>query len=568
MKKRAIGMMGVLLSTVLVLSSCGTTSSTTNNKKVNFQSKLTETVKATSPSKVPASAKKRKDTLVVGVVNPEGKFNEQYGSSQYDIYIDQLIFGTLGNMDEEGNPTPGIAKSWKISDDGLTYTFNLRDDVKFTDGNPVTSDDVELSYLIGADKSYDGVADYSSCYIKGFQDYHDGKATSITGIEKPDKHTIVFKLDKPNASNIYSFCKEPILEKAYYGKDYKQGDTKSQQSLLRAPIGCGPYKFVKFVEGQETDLVANDNYYQGKPKIKNLIFKTQPTDTKLQAIIAGDTDIDEMPTANPQTVDQLKQAGFVDIQMFPDNVYGYIDFNLKKNPAFADVKVRQALTYGLDRKTIVNTVYQGYAEVCNEPCSSVSWGYTKDIDKYEYNVDKAKKLLDEAGWKVGSDGMREKDGKKLEIRFSGRTPDKMVDALIPIMEKNYKELGVKVTPETMDFNAQTAKFYAGNYEMIYGRWGLNADPDCTTLFKTGSSQNTSGYSNPTVDKLIDEGLQQTTQEKRKPVYAKLFQELNKDLPYIYLSQTKAVWAVSSRVKGINITPFKDFTYSLWNAEIK
>lgn len=158
-----------------------------------------------------------------------------------------------------------------------------------------------------------------------------------------------------------------------------------------------------------------------------------------------------MVTVNPQNVDQLKAAGFLDIQMFPTNGYGYMGMNLK-DPIFTDVKVRQALTIGLNRKAIVNTVYKDYANVINEPQSKVAWTYTDDVNKYEFDAAAANKLLDDAGWKKGADGIREKDGQKLKINFSATTKNPVVDAIIPIAKDNYKALGIDFVAEMKDFN--------------------------------------------------------------------------------------------------------------------
>lgn len=565
MKKRAVGTLSFLVASTLLLTSCGTAAPKSTGPKTDLSSQMTTVMKASDPSKLPDLAKNRKDTLIIGIDAPDGVFNPLYAESAYDFYIYESIFDGLVDIDEQGNPIKGIAKSWDISADGLTYTFHMRDDVKFSDGTPVTADDVAFTYTVPCDSSYSGIVDVSAIGIKGWEDYNSGKTTSVEGIKVVDKNTIQFTLSQPNASAIYSLG-AGILSKAYYGKDYKQGDTKSIEALHQKPMGCGQYKFVSYKDGEEVDLVANDSYYKGKPKIAKVIYKTTSEETRIAQLKTGETDID-MVTVNPQNVDQLKEAGFLDIQMFPTNGYGYMGMNLK-DPIFTDVKVRQALTIGLNRKAIVNTVYKDYANVINEPQSKVAWTYTDDVNKYEFDAAAANKLLDDAGWKKGADGIREKDGQKLKINFSATTKNPVVDAIIPIAKDNYKALGIDFVAEMKDFNTLRADIKAGKFQMYFMAWGLTADPDQTAIFGSKGSQNNTFYSNAKVDQLLADGLKESNKDKRKTIYQNLYKEINKDVPYVFMYQRRDMWVVSSRVKNIATTPYKDFTYSLWNAELK
>ena len=173
-------------------------------------------------------------------------------------------------------------------------------------------------------------------------------------------------------------------------------------------MGAGAYKLDKYIPGQEVRFVANENYFEGKPKIEHFIYKISKGDTKLQQFQAGEVDYDGF-TTNTEMIEQLKDLGFANINVYTGSSYGYIKMNYKK-PYFKDKRVRQAFIYGLERQKVIDTYFQGYASLVNVPITPVSWAYTEEgINKYEYNLE-AKKLLDEAGWKAGSDGIREKDG--------------------------------------------------------------------------------------------------------------------------------------------------------------
>lgn len=487
--------------------------------------------------------------------------------STYDWEISETIFEPLLHKDVTGQPLPGIAERWEISPDGLEYTFFLRKDVRFSDGSPLTAEDVAFSTIVLADPSYDGPNDIFASFIKGLQDYRDKKTTTVEGIKVIDPHTIKFILDKPNASLLFSLTESlaGIIPKAYYGKAYKQGDVSGIKALHRQPLGSGPYKMVEHKEGIETIMVANELYWKGKPKIKNVIFKVTNDNTRIQQLISGEIDLDQV-SVNARNISQLKDAGFLNIQLHPTNGYGYIGMNVSL-PMFADRKVRQALAYGLNRKQIVDAVYEGYADVCNQPQSKVSWVYNPNVNPYEYNPEKAAQLLDEAGWKKGADGVREKDGRKFTIHFTASSPNPVNEAIIPVAKQNYEQLGIVFIPEQMEFNAVMKKRNAGDIEMYFMAWGLNTDPDATTIFKTKGTQNNLHYSNPKVDELLEKGLKVTNLEERKKVYHELYTELNDDLPYIFMYQRSDMWPVNARVKGIMASPYKRYTFELWQAEL-
>lgn len=566
MKKKMISVLTLALTGMLVLGGCKKVETPPTTTE-NTESAVEGYIKASDPSKNPVS--ERKDTLVIGIDAPEEVFNPLYAESAYDVYVTSTIFEGMLTADENGMPIEALAEKYSISDDGLKYTFTLKEGLKFSDGSPLTTEDVAFTYTVGSDATYDGPTDFvNSTKIKGAKAYKEGTASTIEGINIVDDKTIEFTLEEPNADAIYDFG-AGILSKAYYGKDYKQGNLDYIKGFHKTPLGAGQYKLVKTVAGQEVDLVANENYHKGEPKIPNLIYKVTSEETRMQMLQTGEIDMD-MVTVNQDNVQALKDAQFIDLHIFPTNGYGYIGFNFK-NPKFQDQKVRQALAYGLNRKEVVDAVYAGgFADVINVPQSKLSWAYYKGDNAYEFNKDKAIELLEEAGWKVGADGIREKDGVKLEIKFTASSPNPVNDALIPVAQANYKEIGVKFEAEQMDFNAVLEKVDNGSVEMYFMAWGLTPAADATGVFGTEGAQNKISYSNAKVDELLAKGLRETDIEKRKEIYKELYTVLNEDLPYIFLYQRRDMWAVNSRVKGFEdqITPYKDFTQSLYKLTLE
>lgn len=557
MKKWFGSSMALLLVAGLLLSACSetenaassnaSTTSTTENTADNSAA-LQEAavqdglIQASDKSKNPAAATSRKDTLIVGLQAPEGVFNPYFYHNGYDGNVSSAMFAPLVDLNSKGEPTPILAEKWDITPDNLTYTFHLRQGLKYSDGSPVTADDVAFTLTLLYDKAYDGETDITLTHIKGGQAYKEGKAATIEGIKVIDPLTVQITTEQVSAKSLLALG-GPVLSKAYYGKGYKQGQLDYIKELFGKPMGAGPYKLVKFIPGQEVRFEANENYYEGKPAIQNFIYKFTTTDTNLQLFQAGETDSDGF-TANPDTFEQLKQLGFANIDIYPANNYAYIDFNHKK-PLFQDKKVRQAFVYGLDRQTIVDSIYQGYGSVANIPASPVSWAYTDDVNPYKYDQEKAKQLLDEAGWKTGSDGIREKDGKKLKVIFSASKPN----ALIDIMKENYKEIGIDLEAEVMDFNALVTKKDKGDYDMVTFSTSILMDPSegVEDFYSKGKSK--LGYSNPKVDELIEKGLSTLDVEQRKPIYTELFKLLNDEVPFIFLWNRKVMSAHNARLVG-------------------
>lgn len=552
------------LTTVALLSSCGGGNATeTSTEKKELTGTKNTIYEAKDMSKNPEVATKRKDTLVIGTEAPDGMFNPLYMESAYDYYITESMFAYLCKNDTEGKVIEGLADVPTASEDGLTYTIKLKDNLKWSDGSKLTTKDIAFSFKVVCDGGYDGVLDYISgkTKIKGAKEYQEGTASDISGIEIVDDQTMKITLVEKTSAAVYDLGGMAPIPESYYGKDYKQGNPESIKSLAEKPeVGSGPYKFVSYAPGQEVKLVANENYYEGKPKIKNIIYKVTTDDTRLQMLQAGEIDMDQV-TIGQDNVEATEAAGFLSYQYFPTNGYGYMAFNCAK-PQFKDKAVRQALTTGLDREKIVDSVYDKYASVINVNQSKVSWAFYEGKNNYKFDTEKAKKILDDAGWKEGSDGIREKDGVKLSIHFLGTANNPVVDAILSVATDNWKALGVDFSSEKVDFNQMRAKQKAGEFDMLFMAWGLIANPNDSDVFGTNGSQNRTNYSNAKVDEIYNKINNELDVEKQKDLFKELYTEINEDLPYIFMYQRNDMWASNGRVKGLEPSPYVHYTQSL------
>jgi len=564
LKKKVTIFLSLAMSMTLLFSGCGKSGLGGAGKDL----KASEVMAAVSPEKLPQTAENRKDTIIIGFTAPEGKFNPIYSSSVDDSYVTDLVFEGLMSNDVQGNPIGLVAKKWAISEDNKTYTFTLNKGIKFSNGEELTAKDVEFTYTAICDPKYDGSRTDAVDKLVGYKEYNKGDAKTVTGIKVIDDYTISFTLTDVKAPALSSDFGYGIMCKSNY--TFEKGNVAKLKELFLKPMGSGPYLFKAYKAGQEADFDKNPTYWKGEAKINKLILKVTNSQTMIQSLSAGEVDIDRVATS-PENIQMLKTAGFVNMQLYPQNGYGYIGLNLK-DERLKDVKVRQALTYGLNRKGFIDARYKGYAEICNAPVSQVSWAYTDEITKYAYDPVKANALLEEAGWIKKDDGYRYKDGKKFVIHWMTYQGSKYVEMLIPIVKENWKAIGIDVVPELMEFNTLCTKvFDEQKFEMFNMSWSLSIDPDPSGIFSVKQAElggyNPGNWINPESEKLMADALKTTDTKERTKLYKEWLKIFTNDVPYILLDQSKEMWAVSSRVKGISLSPYIKFTQQIAGAEL-
>ncbi|GAA0067527.1 MAG: ABC transporter substrate-binding protein [Clostridium perfringens] len=526
-----------------------------------------ERIEASNPSTLPDAAKNRTDTLIVGTTDPKGEFVPIYSSTLYDSWVNNLIFDGLISNNEKGEPVPNVAESYEVSEDGKTYTFKLNKGIKFTNGQELTAKDVAFTFTSICDPGYDGPRMDAVNNLVGYEEYNKGDAKSVEGIKVIDDYTISFTNKNVDAAGIWNFSYGIMPESVY---KFEKGNFQAVKDKLLEPVGSGAYKFVHFKPGQEVKFEKNPDYWKGEPKIPYIVMKVTNAQTLLQELMAGTVDIDRVG-AKPENIDPLKQAGFLNLDLYMQNGYGYIGLNYGSDKV-KDPKVRQALLYGLNREGFMQSYYQGYGQVYNSHILPTSWAYNPDVPKYEYNPEKANQLLDEAGWKdTNGNGVRDKDGVELELQWLTYTGSKYVDALIPIVQQSWEQIGVKVTPELMEFGTMMDKVNNREYDIFNGAWNLSIDPDPSGIFAISQDVpggfNNIGWRNEEADKLLKEGKGTTNQEERKKAYAEWQLKFSEDVPYILLGNAQEMFASNSRVKGYNPSTYIDWTHDVYKLEL-
>lgn len=487
-----------------------------------------------------------------------------YYSTAYDENIIGLMFDPLILNDEEGNYIPHVAEHWEVSEDGRTYTFYLRDDVKFWDGTPLTANDVEFTYLAMADPNYDG-RHYSYVQgIEGYEDYKEGKATNLSGIRVIDNHTISFTFKEELVANL-GYCGMPIMPKHYYGFD--KGDIERLKEKMLEPLGSGGYKFTVFEPGQYIQFQANHDYFLGTPKVKNLILKFVTADNQMAELEAGRVDVLDGIISTEENLKAVEEMGYVRLNSFLNNGYAFFGLNLR-DARLADKRIRQALVYGLDRQSFVDSYFNGYV-LCNAPIALASWAFTdgieQNLNKYEFNLDKARELLDEAGWKLREDGIREKDGMKLDFILSTYREAEWVGQVAAVAKDNWSKLGIKVEIESMDFDSLMYKVYEKQDVQIWAQaWALDIDPDPYSIFHSSQAEapgyNAGGFINKRSDELLELARRTRNQEERKKIYEEWGLLINEELPYIFIYQREHWHIINERIKGFDCSAFVDWSY--------
>jgi peptide/nickel transport system substrate-binding protein len=575
LKKKKL--MALMLSSILAFSLVGC-----GNKD-----KKEDTSKDTPPASE-AGKEKIGGTLVAGIKEMSGNFNPAYYSSAYDGNVIDMVFDRLIVVDVNGEYQKSAAESWEFSEDAKEITFKMRKDMTFSDGEKVTADDVVFSYKFMSDPSYTGR--YGS-YVKdlaGANEYRKGETTEFKGVVAVDEYTVKFTFTEPLRTNLAN-CDLQIMPEHYYGANWKVGDTSTIEAITTKPMGSGPYTLEKFEEKQYASLKRNPTYYGEGYKIENIVCKFVDDTTEMVELTAKN--VDYLPgVIDPKKINEAKSKDFISFNKYDRSGYGYTKFNCEKGPT-AEKAVRQALYYSFNIKEFVDSYYKDettgdvLASTQYHPFSQVSWGIDKELlgemTQYDFDLEKAKSLLDEAGWKVGPSGFREKDGKVMELNIAAMPEHSILNTLIPMWQRDWGEgLKVKLNVAYLEFNTlQDYVLYDSDANVdkwsIYFMANTIPTPDPHNIYSSvhsddiGSGKdNESRYKNPEVDKLLDEAKGIIDKDEAKPYYRKIAKILNEDAPIVPVYANTYFDMYNKKVKGLETSPFYNWVRALKDAYIE
>jgi dipeptide transport system substrate-binding protein len=493
-------------------------------------------------------------TLVYCSEGSPENFNPQINTTGTSFDVAYPVFNKLVEF-EPGttNVKPGLAKSWDVSDDGLTYTFHLQEGVKFharKDFAPTrdfNADDVIASFnrMWKADDPYAKVSG-------GAYDYFNDMSMPdlLKSIDKVDDLTVKFTLNKPNAPFIANMAMDfaSIHSKEYMDAMMKAG---TPERVDQEPIGTGPFIWQAYEKDARILYKANANYFRGKQPIDKLIFAITPDQAVRTAkLIAGECDITLNPAA--ADVDKLKADPNLQVQEQEGLNVGYLALNVKKAP-FDNVKVRQAFNMAIDKDAIVKAVFQGAAQAAKNPIPPTIWSYNDAVEAYPYDPAKAKALLEEAGVK----------DLKTDLWYMPVQRPYNLDAkkMAELMQADLAKIGVTAELKTFEWGEYRKRLQAGEHMAgLLGWSGDNGDPDnfMGVLLSCGSAreggQNIAKWCNEDFTKLIDEAASTADVAKRTELYKQAQVIFHNDAPWVPIDHSVVYMPMSKKVKGYKIHP--------------
>lgn len=424
-----------------------------------------------------------RDDLIMAIGSePDEGFDPCIGWGRYG---NPLFQSTLIDTDSNMKIVYDLATDYNVSEDGLTWTFTLRDDAKFTDGEKVKASDVVFTFQTAKDSG--SIVDL----------------TNIESVEAPDDLTVIFKLKKPDSSFVYTVVATGIVPEHAYDANY--GDN---------PVGSGPFKLQQWDKGQQVIMVANEDYYGHVPEIKKVTILFMEEDTALAAAKAGQLDVavtaanladQKIAGMNLEVVKTIDNRGLT-LPYVKDEGKVDQDGNKIGNNVTSDIAIRRALSYGINRESLINDVINGYGSPAYTECDGMPWANPEA--KVTYDLEKAKTTLEEAGWldKNGS-GVREKDGIKAEFNLLYPASDSTRQALATAVALEAKELGININTEGSSWDIISAQMFS---EAVLMGWGSQNPTETYLLYHSDNMgkdyYNPEYFSNTTVDGYIDRAM--------------------------------------------------------------
>ncbi len=429
--------------------------------------------------------------------------------------IGDQIYDTLMYVPMDGDESkiePRIAEGYEMSDDGLVYTFHIRDDVTFHDGSPLTAQDCAFSVQLYIDSEYQGTS------------------ADVASVEATDDQTLVVTLNAPFAPFLGDICVMHIGSQAYH-------DAVSEEEFMSNPIGSGPYKFVSHTIDNSVVLEAYDGYYRGEPAIKNVTYYVIKT-TAPQALMSRQVDFAEVEASS---LVMLQADPEITVTPVPTSGFTHLVMNTEKAP-FDDVRVRQAINYAIDRQNIVNVIYEGEAEENSNICARTRFGFSEDQFQYTYDPDKAKELLTEAGVEEGTD-------------LGTILCAEKYSNLATVLQGDLKKVGLECTIEIREFNKYIELLTSGEFSLCALEMTLEGDTQMLEYALTTpfiGMANNARYSDETMDQLFEDARVEPDTEKRAALFDQILNKAQDEAIYAIICNPQILYAYN---KNLTTTDF-------------
>jgi peptide/nickel transport system substrate-binding protein len=427
---------------------------------------------------------------------------------------------------------PVLAQSHELSEDGLTYTFHLNSGVTFHNGDSFTAEDVVYTFNWIMDE------ENASIYAADFD--------LVESVEAPDEQTVVVTLSDIDVTFLVNVGTTLIYPKDYHAE-------VGAEAFTSEPVGTGPFIPQEYNPDQRVVMAANENYFRGRPNVD--IFQVDVVSEaagRTAALESGQADA-SFWYLNAEDNIRLMESGEFTVYEVLQVTVNHFPLNVT-HPFLSDVAVRRALLHAIDRQAFAEEIFLGQAQVAHHNLSpAIEKYYNDDVVKYEFDPEKAKSLLDEAGWVEGSDGIREKDGVRAAFTMMVFQGDTQRRPEAEVAQQWWSDIGVECTLQegiTSDVLAglREGTYDAGLFNWVYG--GTSGDPDARTSLATGAVNNFFQYSNEEVDRLLQEGAQELDEAARIEKYKRIQEIVAEELPFLPLLTPQQIVFFAQRVKGL------------------
>ncbi len=451
-----------------------------------------------------AAAPQQGGTLRVGAVADVHTLDPHYSVDWSERPVMYAIYNTLVSATPTFEIAPELARSWKVSPDGLSITASLAPDVRFHDGTACDAAAVKwnIDFILNQANN--------SPQFKQLQPF-------LAGVDAGGPTTVTFRLKKPYAGFLAAFTERPgfiVSPAAYqkYGKDFG-----------RNPVGSGMYQFVEWLPDDHVAIKRFDGYWGTKSYLDGITYKVVP-DPAVRDTMVRTAELDITSEPDPKDVPVLQRApGVKVVSENPSGHWWGIQWRVDR-PPFNNKALRQAIAYGVDRDEFVKIMLGGRGSVANGPTPSIVWWYSQPARAYTYDPERAKRLLAEAGYQKGFSAEFSTDNTPVGLQFA------------QLLQAQLKRLNITLTINPVDPSNLYQQVLQQKVNWTRTDWTLRADPDglLRILFYTGNYANSTGYSNPTVDKLLDQANSTYDRNARKKLYAQIDQQVLDDAPYVWV----------------------------------
>jgi ABC-type transport system substrate-binding protein len=474
-----------------------------------------------------------RNEVVMIIESSPTNLDPRVGTDAQSERIDKPLFDALLRRDEHFNLQPALAERWEIPDP-RTYIFHLRRGVRFHDGRPLTSVDVKWTF----DSILSGVirtAKASTC-------------RDVESIETPDDATVIFHLREPYSSLLWNLSDAAIgIVPRGSGEDFN-----------RAPIGSGPFRLVSMEQDQQVTIARNQQYWAGAPKLPAVRFIVVPdATTRALELRKGSADV-AINSLTADAVFALRADPALVTMTAPGTIYAYLAMNLR-DPILRDVRVRQALAYAIDREPIIHYLLRDLARPAASVLPPQHWAFDGDVAQYPHDPRRARELLDQAGYKVGKDGYR------FHLNMKTST-EESTHLLTAVLQQQLREVDIALDIRSFEFATFYGDITRGAFQLFSLRWiGGNEDPDIFEhIFASTSTPprraNRGYYSNPEVDRLIDDARASVDRLRLKADYDGIQQIVARELPYINLWYFDNVLVHSRRLRNVHLSSSGNYDF--------